>query len=323
MPFFNLFKKSPKNEPARSDPFGSPEMQKKRYEAAMEFLGVLQEAFLSPDGRGHAGTILAVAAWMTGTSLYRSMNYKQNPPPGTIMLSEEVNEAWPELLNLFRYYCKRSGIDLDPKQWVTDTPAEHKPHMDVTQAQERFQDQYNEIMKKHGLDYLDGARAGVIVCSIVFQHICTVAKDMDLNLAAGIVSMGIVVGAKSVPPALGSGNKRKGTNKDRLVLGEDQVAIQEALDHGGVFIDLAPEIRKMLEQSNIDPYLIYEEAMLAQMKKKISRIDFVKADVDELFKEWNGKPAAQTPIYVRLVFWLKLNAAAYGYIQSGNSWILN
>lgn len=96
MPLFNLFKKPKKTEPARNDPFGSPDMQKKRYEAAREFLGVLQEAFLSPDGRGHAGTTLAVAAWLAGTSLYRSMNYKQSPPPGSIMLSEEVNGAWPE-----------------------------------------------------------------------------------------------------------------------------------------------------------------------------------------------------------------------------------
>lgn len=97
MPFSNPFKKSPKQEPVKDDPFGSPEMQKKRYDAALEFLGVLQQNLLSSDGRGHAGTNLSVAAWMAGTSQYRSMNYKQDPPPGTIMLSEEVNQAWPTL----------------------------------------------------------------------------------------------------------------------------------------------------------------------------------------------------------------------------------
>ena len=105
-------------------------------------------------------------------------------------------------------------------------------------------------------------------------------------------------------------------------MGEDDVAIQDALDHGGIFIDPGPQIVSMLQQSNIDPYLIYEQAMLAQIKKRIARIDFIKADVDQLFKDWSAKPAAQAPIYVRLIFWLKNNADGYGYKQAGNSWVL-
>lgn len=221
------------------------------------------------------------------------------------------------------YYCKRSGIELNPDRWVTNTPDEHKPHMDILQAQEKFQDRYNEIMKKHGLDYLDGARAGMIVCSIVFQYHYTRARDIDPNIAAGIVSMGIVAGAKTVPPSLGSGAALRGRDDNRLVLGEEQSAIQDALDNGGIFIDPGPELIRILREGNIDPYLIYEQGMIAQIEKKISRIDFVNADVDQLFREWSGKPDAQTPIYVRLIFWLKQNAAAHGYIQDGNSWVLN
>jgi hypothetical protein len=322
MPVLDLFKKPSKKGPVRKDPFGSPEMQKKRYDAAVEFLGVLQENLLSSNGRGHAGTNLSVAAWLAGTSLYRAMNYRQDSPPGTIMLSEEVNEAWPALLKLFLYYCQRSGIELDPNQWITKISDEHQPQMDISLAQEMFQDRYNEIMKKHGLDYLDGARAGMIVCSIVFQHHCTRARDMDLNVGGGIISMGIVAGAKTVPPPPGQGCKFKSRKDDRLVLGEDTVAIQHALDHGGIFIDPGPEVVRLFQQSNVDPYLIYEKAMLAQIEKKIPRIDFVQADVDELFKEWIWKPNDQIPIYVKLIFWLKNNASAYNYFQQGNSWIL-
>jgi len=107
------------------------------------------------------------------------------------------------------------------------------------------------------------------------------------------------------------------------VLGEHDVAIQEALDHGGVFIDLNPEVLRTLQAGNIDPYLIYEKAMLNQIEAKILRIDFVKSDVDELFGEWKSKSHANAPIHVRLMLWLKDNAKTYGYEQSENSWVLN
>jgi len=335
MPLSNLFKKSPKKESPKDDPFGSPELQKKRYDAAMEFAGVIQENFLSSEGKAHAGTVLSVAAWLAGTSFYRSLNYKHNPAPGTVMLSNDVNEQWPKLMNLFMYYLERNGTHLRSDQLILDPPDQHKPQMEILQVQEKFQDRYNEIMKKHGLDYLDGARAGMIVCSIIFQYHCTRVKDIDPSAAVGMVSMGIVTGAKTSPPPL----KPYGMKSDdpiavdkakpykqsvsRLVLGEHDAAIQNALDNGGTFIDINPEILKTLQENNIDPYLVYEKAMRMNIEQKVSRIDFVKAEVDELFDGWKGKPYAQAPIHVRLIIWLKNNAKTYGYEQSGNSWVLN
>jgi hypothetical protein len=62
--------------------------------------------------------------------------------------------------------------------------------------------------------------------------------------------------------------------------------------------------------------------MLAQIEKKIPRIDFVKVDVDAGFKEWNGKPDEQIPIHVRQLIWLKNHVSEYAYVQDGNSWVL-
>ena len=329
MPLFDLFKKSPKKEPVKDDPFGSPEMQKKRYDAAMEFLGVMQKHFLSSDGKAHAGTVLSAAAWLAGTSLYRSLNYKNDITPGVVVLSNEVNEAWPQLMNLFAFYCKQNGIDVMSKPLVTVFPEQDKPRMEVAQVQQEFQDRYNEIMKRYGLDYLNGARSGMIACSIIFQYHCTVAKDIDPHVATGIVAMGVVEGAKTAPPPLGLGNSIDGVsekrvkNNNRLVLGERDLAIREALDHGGIFIDPNPQVLRTLQAGNIDPYLIYEKAMLTQIEAKIPRIDFVQADVDELFDEWKSKSHTNAPIYVRLMLWLKDNAKTYGYEQSENSWVLN
>ena len=109
MPLSDLFKKKPKNEPAQAsqkkpaspakdDAFLSPEMQKKRYEAAMEFVAQFQEKMPLVGGKPHAGTALAIAARLAGSSLFRSLNYnKKEITPGVVVLSEEVNEAWPHL----------------------------------------------------------------------------------------------------------------------------------------------------------------------------------------------------------------------------------
>ena len=318
MSLSNLFKKSPKKEPVQNNPFGSPEMQKKRYEAAMEFLTLFQEKIPLVGGKPHAGTVLSVAARLAGTSLFRSIN-KKDVTPGMVVLSEEVNQAYPQLLNLFAFYCKQNGMDVMSRPMVTTFPEQDKPRMPVVDVQAEYQDQYNAVLKNHGLDYLEGARAGMILCSIVFQYHCTRAKDIDPFVGTGIIAMGVVEGAKTAPPPLGSKPEKKAK---RFVLGEQAAAIQDALANGGEFIDIHPEVMKILKDKNIDPFLVYEKALLQQMENKVDRFDFVQLDVEASFKEWNGKPSEKAPIPARLVLWMKKNAATHGYEQSGNSWVL-
>jgi hypothetical protein len=335
---FDFFKKPSKKEtentttsksakPSTDEAFFSPEMQKKRYEAAMDFLKYFQNRTPLIDGKPHAGTVLAVAARLAGTSLYRSLNYRNDFTPGVVVLSEEVNQAWPQLMNLFALYCKQNGLDVTGQPLVTHFAEKDKPRMSVEEVQREYQDAYNEIMKKHGLDDLNAARAGMVVASVVFEHHCKVVKDIDPRVATGIVAMGIVEGAKTAPPPLGSGNSANSSsqkqvrNNDRLLLGEREAVIRESHDHGGSYIDLNPEVLRTLQTANIDPYLIYEKGMLNKIEEKIPRIDFVQVDVDKAFEEWKSKPYMQAPIYVRLIVWLKSNASAYGYEQTGNSWI--
>src|SRR6266498_935979 len=337
MPLSDLFRKQPKKDPAQQqlnraikpstdETFISPEMQKKRHEAALEFLKAFQERIPLVDGKPHAGSVLAVGARLAGTSLFRFINQKEFTPGG-VVLSEEINQAWPQLMNLFVLYCKQHGIDIMSKPMITKFPEKDKPRLEIEEVLAEYQDQYHEIMKSHGLDYLNGARAGMIICSILFEYHTKKVKDIDPFVAAGIVAMGIVEGAKTAPPKLGSGEsirsafEEKSKKQNRLVLGEPDIAIQEALEHGGAFIDVNPEIVRTLKASNIDPYLIYEQAMLQKIEAKIPRIDFVKVEVDQLFEKWKSRPQTEAPIYVRLILWLKSNASQHGYEQSGNSWV--
>jgi hypothetical protein len=322
--FSNPFKKSPKKEPDTNNPLGSPEMQKKRYDAAMEFVKVFQEKIPLVGGKPHAGTVLSTAARIAGTSLYRSMNYSHDAAPGTVILSEEVNQAWPQLMNVFAIYCKQNGIDVLSKPLVTEFSEKNKPRLETELVQAEYQDQYNEIMKKYGLDYLDGARAGMIFCSILFQYHCMKIRDIDPYVATGIIAMGIVEGAKTAPPPFGTPNANALPKKNnaRLVLGEDEIAAREARENGGIFIQLPSAVLKTLQTGIFDLYAIYEKALLNQIEAKIPRIDFVEANVDNLFNEWKSKPEKQTPLYIRLIIWLKKNASAHGYEQNGNSWVL-
>jgi hypothetical protein len=347
MSLFDLFKKSPKKEPGKDDPFGSPEMQKKRYEAATEFVAALKEKTPLVGGVPHAGTVLAVPARLAGSSLYRSLDYRDDIAQGVVVLSEKVNEAYPQLLNQFTYYCKQHGFDVLSKPLVTQFPEQHRPLMSVEQILAEYQDQYQGIMKKHGLHYPEGARAGMIVCSIFFEYFCKQAKTIDPFVANSIVAMGVVEGAKTAPPPLDSrvsksapstgnapGNNqlsdlivsiaRNSTSGsgDRLVIGEGMAPMQEALSHGGKYILVHPAVLSKLKESNIDAFLIYAAALQAETEARIPRIDFVGGNVDELVNAWSGRPEAETPVHVRQLQWLKRVARAHGYEQSGNSWIL-
>ena len=339
--FSNLFNKSPKKESSTENPLGTPEMQKKRYDAAMGFLNIFQQRMPLVDGKPHAGTVLSITSRLAGTSLYRSFNFNNNAAPGVVVLSEEANRAYPQLLNLFAFYCKQNGIDVMAKPMVTQFPDKDKPLMDTGQVLQEYQDKYHEIMKQHGLDYLESARAGMIVSSVVFQF-HNKARDIDPYVATGIVAMGVVEGAKTAPPPLKSetssppaaennqliellrsiaANQTNGSGQ-RLVIGEGMQSMAEALTNGGKYILLHPEVESKLKQNNIDPYLVYEVAMRIEIEGKIPQIDFMSGNADELIQSWRGKPQEQLPIHIRQLLWLAANASGFGYEQHGNRWQL-
>jgi hypothetical protein len=109
---------------------------------------------------------------------------------------------------------------------------------------------------------------------------------------------------------------------DRLVLGEQDAAIMDALDKGGKFIDLGTEAEQMLQQSRIDPYVIHVAALMLEMQNKISAIELAGTNVDQLLQAWRGKSADRAPIHVRQALWLQDNASRYGYEKRGNGWKL-
>ena len=191
---------------SQSDPL---EKLKKGRAAAIEFIPILRNKLATRNGSVHVGTILSAAAWLTGTSLYREFHFKDDLPPGTTIKSNEVNKEWESLINLFEQLNFQKA-DIPVGHLILAALADgdkHKPQVEMSYIQKELQDQYNGLMKKYGFNYLDAARAGVVLCSVLFQYHSTTLKEIDPYVAAGIVAQGIIEAAKTVPPPLKSASR--------------------------------------------------------------------------------------------------------------------
>lgn len=182
-----------------------PENVKKGRAAALDFLPLMKTKLASPDGSLHAGTMLAAAGWLTGTSLYRSFNFPEKDPPGTIIKEDEVNREWESLVFLLEQYNFGRTDILAGRLLMAgmSTPASQKPRVEMLQVLAGLQEQFHVMMKKHGFGFLDGARAGVVLCSVLLQHYASM-KEIDPLTAAGIVAEKVLEAAKTVPPPLRS-----------------------------------------------------------------------------------------------------------------------
>ncbi len=201
----DVFENFTKKEPARvkEDSPSLTEKLSRGRKAALEFLPILKTKLAASDGKLHAGTMLSAAAWLTGTSLYRSFNFKEEHRPGTMIKSDEVNKEWESLIYLLeQYYFQKADIPVGRLVLAAmGAPAFFKPEVEMLHVQRELQGKYNAVMKKHGFDYLDGARVGIVLCSILIQQYSG-ARIIDPDAAAGIAAQGIFEAARAVPPPL-------------------------------------------------------------------------------------------------------------------------
>src|SRR5215471_9625503 len=148
-------------------PANSDEVSRRRQQAAIEELRILDQHFPTTF-ESHPASVLRAAAWLAGTSLFRSFNLTHSVAPGSVILSDKANDEGTKLLNLYLYtVISRNHINLDPKKMIMEIPLEYKPRKDILTVQELFQDPYNQIMRKHGFDYSEGAQVGVLACGII------------------------------------------------------------------------------------------------------------------------------------------------------------
>lgn len=205
MLFSDLFKRFSQSPSVLVEqaPSSLPEHLKRARQAALEFLAIMKTHLGAADGSLHVGTMLSAAAWLTGTSLYRSFRFKGEAAPGTVIQSNEINMTWEGLISLLEQYNFHKA-DIPVGHLILAAmaaPDLYQPRVEMLQVQKQLQGKYNAVMKKHGFGYLDGARAGIVLCSLLIQQYCA-AGMIQAEPAAGVVAEKILQAAKTTPPPL-------------------------------------------------------------------------------------------------------------------------
>ncbi|MEU0495670.1 hypothetical protein [Mycobacterium sp. NPDC006124] len=119
-------------------------------------------------------------------------------------------------------------------------------------------------------------------------------------------------------------------DSDRVVLGkydgQDGGYIGEAKNHGGIYYDTGPDVWDAIghglspEQSKVLGWKVNEQFLRMQMEHQVSRIEYVLPDgfdsVDQV-----ARVRRETFSALEINF-LNENAARFGYVREGNSWVL-
>ncbi len=176
------------------------ELAKRRQDAANEVLSLLERHFATAEP--HPESVLFAASWLAGTSLFRALRLGGKLEPGVVVLSDRVNEEWPKLMRTFVYLLEKFGVKVKTDEATSQIAPEHQSHQSLRQIQEELQTPYNAIMTAHGFDYAEGAKTGAVVCALLVKGYCGTHKVLEPGLAAGIVAMGFVEGAKTTPAPL-------------------------------------------------------------------------------------------------------------------------
>jgi hypothetical protein len=161
-------------------------------EIALELLSLLHSKLVTSDGSLHAATMLSAAAWLTGMSLNQSFPCENNSLPGTMVASQAVSREWENLVYLLETYnFQRADIPVGHVVLsAMGRPQFFKPQVEMSYVQSELQEQYNHVMKKHGLNSLEGARVGILLCSMLIQQYNT-EGIIGPDAATGIVAQGV------------------------------------------------------------------------------------------------------------------------------------
>src|SRR5512133_2376608 len=177
------------------------EIARRRQAAAVDVVAMLEEQF-ETWFESNAATLVHACAWLAGTSLFRSFGFEHKSPPGTPVLSDQANVEGLKLLKVFMFLIKKDAIDVKPDDLAAELPPADKPLKTILEVQQQFQQRYNQIMRDHGFDYLEGARTGAVACARLVKIHCLNRKDLEARAAVSIVSMGLVEGSKTAPADL-------------------------------------------------------------------------------------------------------------------------
>jgi hypothetical protein len=169
----------------------------KRLTAAADFFNSSFRPLVTTERGIHAETIVASAARMAGTMLFRSFIPAPNSyEPGTVVLSDAANVEGPKLMNVMFATLKQLGDAVGEDTINRDAATTEASQLTLRQTQERFDPVVIAYCKAARLSFEDAALSLAITAAI-FVHDCCSA--LDVRNGAAIAVYGFIEGCKTAP----------------------------------------------------------------------------------------------------------------------------
>jgi hypothetical protein len=172
-------------------------------EAAQLMRDALRKLVASPQGV-HAETLVAAAARMAGTMLFRSFGLDSGDlRPGSVVLSEQANRRGPLLMETMFATLRRLGhtdLEQDDLKGARETTALSR--LSLAETQRRLEPWYRKTQEVCGLSLAEAAGAGAIATALVIHDSGAV---LDLHAACAIAVYGMVESLKTVPATFDGG----------------------------------------------------------------------------------------------------------------------
>jgi hypothetical protein len=153
----------------------------------------------------HPATVIASAARLAGSFMFRSFNFQlANASPGSAVLSEEANEKFPALINLTGSVLINLGIDIDQKK-LNDISMEES-NLNFLDTLNLLQSKAAEIMGQNKLDYEQMAYSCAMATAFLIKE-CQ--QDLVTEAGFNTAIYSFIEGSKTYPPELTDAAPRK------------------------------------------------------------------------------------------------------------------
>ncbi len=173
------------------------DLQHKRLLEGADFFKSLLRKVATTEQGIHVETVIASAARMAGTMLFRSFAPPgSNFEPGTTVLSDQANVSGPKLMNLMFITLRSLGDPAGEDLVDRDAVSTKASQLTLRQAQELLDPLFLAYCKAVPLSFEEAAFALAIATGILV-HDCKPALEISKGTAIAIY--GFVEGAKTAP----------------------------------------------------------------------------------------------------------------------------
>ena len=151
----------------------------------------------------HSETAIASTARLAGSLLFRSFNLDTSSnDPGTVVLSNQANDEFPQLIGIMSTMLEHFGISLNQNiLGGVSLDRGIATELSLVESLELLQEDAIRISSNNGLDLKEAAQAAAMATAFVVKE-CLV--NLGLEVCYNIATYSFIEGCKTVPPEIGA-----------------------------------------------------------------------------------------------------------------------